>query len=180
MTWRFWQQAQRGPLVWLMFCGAACRIDQLESETVLTSDSVQLELTRQLGTPPPSVQAELQLSEFVQSHFAELQLHVALVAGQGLAGQGLFAVWSAGADGETEGTSFKGPLQNELTLHASPSGLTCLPGPCRVVLALEPRGSWQSDVAYPLRYEAYAVLTLERRDRLPEPSDLDLRLELMP
>jgi hypothetical protein len=158
----------------------ACRIDQLDLEAALASDSQTLELTRAPEAAPPGVRARLSLSEFAVARFTELQLRVALQTGQSLQGQGLSAEWVEGAEGVGESVSFTGPLWNELALSATASAVACAEAPCRVVLELAPRGSWQSDVSYPVRCRADATLLLERSERLPILADFELQLELIP
>ena len=167
---------------------AACRIDQLESASELGRPSEPLDLTREPAAAPPRIRTRLELSEFAVADFVELALRmrsmpafrVTVEAGQGFAGQGLSAEWVEGAEGVGESADFTGPLWNQIALHALPSALSCERGACSIVLELAPRGAWQSDVAYPLRYRAHATLLLERSERLPHDSDLDERLELAP
>lgn len=159
---------------------AACRIDQLDAESTFADAHEALAVTKEPTAPAPVVRAALELSPFAIEHFVELEVDVTVTSGQGLAGQGLLVRWLDGVEGGAVRADFEGPLSNALATRLVLGAPPCASGHCRADLELAARGDWASDVAFPMEYDISLVLELQRRERLPLDSDLELTLELVP
>jgi hypothetical protein len=120
----------------------------------------ELRITREAGAPPPTLYAQVALSDFAVARFYQLLLTLHVYSAESIEGQGLRAEWLGDFGGEPVRASFGGALSATWSAELPVTSNPCAEVPCALTLKLAPEGDWSNELSFVMQYEVQAELEL--------------------